>query len=148
MIVVLDTAPLGMVTNPRASAENDECKEWLRALLTSGALIVIPEICDYELRRELLRANKTNGIARLDALKNAIEYLPLDTLMMLAAAELWARARQTGKPSAPDTALDGDMILAAQTLSLETRGEKVFVATTNIRHLEDFVDAREWKKIS
>jgi hypothetical protein len=53
----------------------------------------VPEIADYEVRRELLRANKVRGIARLDLLKNSIGYLPLTTPIMLKAAELWAQAR-------------------------------------------------------
>ncbi len=50
----------------------------------------MPEICDYETRRELLLAGKLNGIARLDALEGALEYLPLTTAAMIAA-ELWQR---------------------------------------------------------
>ena len=51
---------------------------------------------DYEVRRELLRARKAEGLARLDALEEALEYLPLTSAAMRRAAELWAEARQQG----------------------------------------------------
>jgi hypothetical protein len=68
--------------------------------------------------------------------------------MMLKASEFWANVRQKGKPTAPDLSLDGDVILVAQTFILEQNlDEKVVIATTNIKHLSLFVDAREWKNI-
>ncbi len=70
MIVLLDAAPLGMITNPKGSPENEVCKTWLAAIASDGVNVVIPEIADYEVRRELLRAGKGKGIARLDALKS------------------------------------------------------------------------------
>ena len=47
-------------------------------MLEDGHRIVIPEICDYELRRELVRADKQEGLKRLDALASALVYLPLE----------------------------------------------------------------------
>ena len=37
----------------------------------------MPEIADYEVRRELLRANKAKGIKRLDELKRTMGYVPI-----------------------------------------------------------------------
>ena len=130
MIIVLDTGPLGMVTHPRASGENQECGDWLRGLLEAGHHIVVPEICDYELRRELVRADKQEGLRRLDDLGNALRYLPITTAVMNRAAHLWASARNEGQPTASRDALDGDVILAAQTLSLVSGDEIPIVATT------------------
>ena len=59
-----------------------------------------PEIADYEVRRELLRAGKTRGIERLDALLETFEYLPLSTVVMRDAALLWADVRKRGQPAA------------------------------------------------
>src|SRR4051812_22303299 len=100
MIILLDAGPLGMITNPKATIKNKECYEWMENLFINGVQIYVPEITDYEVRRELLRANKINGIKRLDTVKNSIGYLPLNTTIMLKAAELWAQARNTGIPTA------------------------------------------------
>ena len=66
---------------------------------------------------------------------------------MLRAAEFWSQARQMGRPTASDKALDGDVILAAQAALLKNDNNQVIVATTNVKHLSLFVDAREWKLI-
>lgn len=115
--------------------------------LDAGASLMVPEIADYEVRRELLRAGKAGGVARLDLLVPALGYEPITTDAMRLAAELWADARRGGRPTAPDLALDGDVILAAQAQVLAARHTDVVVATTNAKHLERFVDARLWSDI-
>ena len=95
-IVLLDSGPLGLVTNPSGSLQALQSKQWLQFLLSSGYRVLILEIADYEVRRELLRANKLKGIQRLDNLKAAIGYLPITTETMLKAAEFWAESRQQG----------------------------------------------------
>ena len=147
-IVMLDTGPLGMVTNPKtSSAICQECKLWLDDLPLKGYEVMLPEIADYELRRELFRVGKVTGIRRLDQLKAAITYRPITTEVMLKAAELWAEARRRGRPTADPKALDGDVILAAQARLVADEGNEVIVATTNVGHLSQFVDAREWRLI-
>lgn len=149
MIVLLDAGPLGLVTNPRATHESLRCKQWLVDLLSRGAQILVPEIADYEVRRELIRAGRTRGITHLDQLKATAGYLPITTDTMLLAAELWAQARRQGQPTAPDLALDADVILAAQARLLAQREQDpVVVATTNVGHLARFVSARLWREIT
>lgn len=143
MIVLLDAGPLGMLSNPNASPANRECYQWLESLISRGAEVCLPEIADYEVRRELLRARKLKGIARLNILKNAINYLPLSTSIMLKAAELWAESRQEGLPTADPKALDCDVILAAQAL-----GVNGIVATENVGHLARFVTAKTWREVT
>ena len=147
LIVLLDAGPLGLVTNPQGGSDAEQCNAWMISLLSTGAQVIVPEIADYEVQRELLRANKTPGIQRLDKLKTTIDYLPLTTETMLKAAEFWAETRQQGRPTADDKALDGDMILAAQAALMPDNGDDVIVATTNVRHLERFVTARKWQAI-
>ncbi|MCU0552508.1 MAG: hypothetical protein MUC48_24515 [Leptolyngbya sp. Prado105] len=50
-------------------------------------MILIPEIADYEVRRELLRAKRMRSVRQLDQLKIVFEYVPLTTPMVLKAAE-------------------------------------------------------------
>ena len=146
-IVLLDTGPLGMVTNPRATPENLACNMWMVGLLRRGVRVFVPEIADYEVRRELLRANKITGLRQLDALKATVGYVPITTETMLQAAAFWAQARRQGQPTASDHALDGDVILAAQATLLEQQGDTVSVATLNVGHLSRFVTADHWRNI-
>lgn len=120
---------------------------WSRMCLFSGHSLYIPEIVDYELRRELLRANKADSIIKLDELKDAFIYLPLTTPSMHLAAELWAKARNTGVPTADPKRLDVDVILAAQALTLPAPKADVVVATSNAGHLQRFVAALAWTDI-
>lgn len=148
LIVLLDAGPLGLVTNPKASKETQEGSLWLDALLQKKIDVKIPEITDYEVRRELLRANKLRGVRRLNEFKLILDYVPLTTQTMLKAAQLWADVRKRGLPTADNKALDGDVILAAQASMLENGGYEVIIATTNVRHLARFTMAREWRDIS
>ena len=145
-IVLLDAGPLGLVTNPNASHQSAACAEWLQTLASRRARILLPEIADYEVRRELLRANKVKGIERLDALARLLEYLPLTTTAMRQAALFWAQARQQGQPTAGDKTIDGDMILAGQASAF---GESdAVIATTNVGHLARFAPADLWQNIA
>lgn len=145
-VVLLDTGPLGLVTNPKRSPQSVACAQWLQALVARGLRVIVPEIADYEIRRELLRAKKEKGLARLNALANRLEYLPLTTAAMRQAAVFWAQARQQGQPTADEKALDGDVILAAQAMTLGVAA--VVIATTNVGHLSRFAPASLWPDIS
>ena len=144
-IVLLDAGPLGLVTSPKLSPQSMACNQWLQSLLLDGVHILVPEIADYEVRRELLRARKMKGVQRLDDLIEIVGYLPLTTAVMRDAAELWAQVRQSGLPTADRHALDGDVILAAQARSIPA--DDVVVATTNVGHLARLVDAALWTDI-
>ena len=148
MIVLLDSGPLGILTNPKGRPVTVECQLWVESLLLKGYRVILPEIADYEVRRELLRANKLAGIRRLNECKSGwLEYLPITTPVILKAAQLWATSRQAGMPTADPKELDGDVILAAQALLIVEGGEGVVIATTNVGHLSRFVDARHWQDI-
>lgn len=146
-LILLDSGPLGMVTNPKAKGIPLDCQLWLKSLLRRGERVAVPEIADYEVRRELLRAGLLQSLRRLDDLKQALEYIPIQTDTMLLAAELWAEARRIGQPTADDKALDGDVILSAQARVLCNEMTEVVVATTNVAHLSRFVTALDWRSI-
>lgn len=105
---------------------------------------IILKLCnaDYEVRRELMRAGKVAGIRKLDLLKILIQYLPISTETMLKAAELWVHSRRAGRPTADPKEVDGDVILAAQAISVANEGHEVIIATKNVAHLSEFIDAR------
>jgi hypothetical protein len=54
-LILLDTGSLGMVTNPKANPDCQACKQWLSSIEPRGDRVILPEISDYELRRELIR---------------------------------------------------------------------------------------------
>lgn len=146
--IILDSGPLGMVTNPKASGITLDCQLWLERQIQQRSILLIPEIADYEVRRELIRGGKQRSIRQLDQLKAVLEYIPLTTEMMLKAAELWAQVRQQGFPTAAPNALDGDVILAAQTIiTSQQRQQEIIIATTNVGHLSRFTIAQHWQTI-
>jgi predicted nucleic acid-binding protein len=147
MLILLDSGPLGLLANPSGSAQPARAREWAQNVIRSGGRFAVPEISDYEVRRELLRADKPDGLRRLDVLGRGLGYEPLTTATMRVAAELWAEARRRGLPTAIDAALDGDVILAAQARQLSPFHDRVVVATTNAKHLSRFVDAEVWDQI-
>lgn len=114
-IVLLDSGPLGWVIYSKSKKPDVvKCRLWFRNILNNYP-IFIPEITDYEVRRELIHQKLDNGLKRLDGLKNLnrVGYLPITTEIMHKAAQLWGWARSTGQSTAQSAALDGDVILAA-----------------------------------
>jgi predicted nucleic acid-binding protein len=146
-VLFLDSGPLGLITQPQRSHEVIAITDWLKDCLLAGARVLVPAIVYYEIKRELLRANKVVGIGRLDTFVNATpgRYVPLTDDALRFAAELWAQARRGGRPTADATALDIDVLLAAQ--ALQMRGTPI-IATTNQKHLSQFTSARHWTDIS
>lgn len=147
--VLLDAGPLGLVTNtnPR-NPEAVQCAQWLQSLLSSGIRVCIPEVSDYEVRRSLIKIDSKKSINKLDQLNSVLDYQPITTLAMHQAAEFWARARKQGNPTADDKALDGDMVLVGQASGILQKGDSVIIATTNVKHIELFMDARQWNDIT
>jgi predicted nucleic acid-binding protein len=146
-VLFLDSGPLGLITQPQRSSEVIAITDWLKDCLLAGARVLVPAIVYYEIKRELLRANKSVGIARLDAFVNATpdRYLPLTDDALRFGAELWAQSRRAGRPTAEAAALDIDVLLAAQALGL---GRPGLVVTTNPKHLAQFVQALLWTEIA
>ncbi len=147
--IFLDSGPLGLLTHPRQTAEVTDITEWLTRMLKGGNRVLLPAIIYYELKRELLRAKKTFSVGRLDGFSRASNrYIPLTDEALRLSAELWAKARQEGRPTADSKELDIDVILAAQALSFGAPASDVVVATTNAKHLAQFVSAKHWNEIT
>jgi predicted nucleic acid-binding protein len=157
MIVFLDTNILGLITNRNtAFDESQQCKKWFETLLIRGVRIVTSDICDYEVRRGLIssaiRSGQVSpGIGSLDSLRidGLLEFLPVSTETLDLAANLWARASNEGLTTRDDKNIDVDIIISAQyrILEAEYSGQRVIVATTNLKHLSRFCDAARWQDI-
>lgn len=133
-VILLDTNPLSQVTHPKVEPK---VQQWLQYLQTTQTLIRVPEIADYELRRELLRKRKHKSIDRLNKFSQ-IYLIPLTPETMRKAAKLWAWVRNQGKPTTTDDSLDGDVILAAQAILQLQSFDEVTVVTTNLKHISRF----------
>ncbi len=88
LTVFLDAGPLGMVTNPKKTPDNIAVAQWVFDMEAAGHRFLVPAIADYEVRRELIRAGKTNGIARLDAFNTAEP----DRFLSVTDAAIWLAA--------------------------------------------------------
>ncbi len=116
--------------------------------MRAGESVVVPEIIDYEYRRKLLHFGDATRVRALDGFSAGLTYEPLTTASMRMAASLWAEARRAGLRTAGDNAIDIDMILVAQARQVAVPLETdVVIATTNVRHLGRFTDARLWRDI-
>ena len=144
--IVLDSSPLGFLTNPSGSDEVIAINQWALLCVGAGHRVYVPEVIDYELRRELLRAGKTSSVTLLDGLKTLFEYLPITTAAMLRAADLWALSRNAGIPTGDPKKLDIDVILAA--LTLDAPATDIIVVTSNVSHISRFVTADLWSAVT
>ncbi len=111
-------------------------------MLKTGNRVLVPAIIYYELKRELLRAKRPFSVGRLDVFSRASNrYIPLNDEALRLSAELWAKARQEGRPTADSKELDIDIVHAAQALLFGAPASDVVIATTNPKHLALFVAA-------
>jgi hypothetical protein len=76
-IILLDSTPVGLITNPKKNEQAEKCQLWFDQHIYEDDTFILPEIVDYEMRRELLRANKLAGLEKLDRLKSLISYFPM-----------------------------------------------------------------------
>ena len=147
--IMLDSGVVGLLTHPqpRVVSESVACRAWLRRLLVANDTVLLPEAVDYEVRREYLRRGARRALQHLDAIAGEAIYLPLTTPVWRRAAALWAQARNQGHITAPPGDLNIDILLAAQAQLLLTPDQPVIIATTNVRHLAPFADARLWPAV-
>lgn len=149
-VIILDTGPLGLLTNPKKTPEPRAITRWALDMMTAGHRLIVPAIADYEVRRELERVGRRKGIEQLDAFNaaQADRYLSLTDSALRLAAKLWAQARNAGTPTADPKELDCDVLIAAQALTMGLSSSALVIATTNIGHLSRFVTADLWTNIT
>ena len=151
MIVLLDTGPLGLITNPnQKNVETIQCEEWIRELVKKRVVICVPEIAYYESRRKHVHLKNEKALNRLESFLNhpRISYAPITTEIIKKASDLWGWARSTGQSTAHEKSIDSDVILAATAIIMSSRPEYVVIATTNVKHLARYTPAQEWKQIT
>ena len=109
---------------------------------------MVPAISYYEVLREPEQRQATSQIARLKTFSlQPKRFLALTSVHLETAAQLWGESRRAGLPTADPQALDGDVILAAQALSLGIAAPGLIIATTNPAHISRYVEADLWTNI-
>ena len=136
MRLVLDTGVLGQICHPR---KYHGVRSWFRRAVREHDLLV-SEVADYELRRELLRIESHKSLARLDELTRELRYLPTTTATWRSAARLWAALRHDGRVTAKG--LDGDVLIATQAIE-----EMAGIVTSNDKHFDGVVDVYTWTTV-
>jgi predicted nucleic acid-binding protein len=149
-MVFLDSSIVYSLINSNSVKEVIDCQEWFYTLLSKGVLFISSTICEYEVKRELIRRNKVEELNNLNELKQWLEFLPIDDTILDLAAHNWADARNKGIPAADNKSLDADMIICStyQILQQQWKGRYVVIATKNVKHLSYFCDAQQWQDIS
>jgi predicted nucleic acid-binding protein len=154
MLVFLDTNILGVLSNPKQFQEVIGCQTWFERLLARGVYFVSSELCFYEVKRGLILAKKrgdlSQGLEKLQDLRQLIDVLVIDEQIADLASEIWSLSRLQGSPTASETSLDIDIIISAhwQLLKQQFEGRYVVIATTNVKHLSLFAEAQEWYSIN
>ncbi len=144
--MVLDSSPLSGAAGPHGRPMPDQSRAWIAGMESSGIIVVMPGIIDYEVGRKLLHLKALASLKRLDGLRRNLDFRPTSTAILDRAAELWADARRAGLSTSGAESLDVDCILAAHALEVGGPGDLVTVATSNRRHLGRYpgIDARDW----
>jgi hypothetical protein len=154
MIVFLDSGVIGILSNPNKNNQVIACENWLYSLLAKSVYVVSSDICDYEVRRNLVLETmrferRSHSLTALDELHEFVEFISVSPQVLGKAADIWARSRLQGQPMSNLTGIDVDAIVCAhwQLLRDEFPSRYVVVATTNVRHLSLFTEAFEWQDI-
>ncbi len=151
MILVLDTFPTSSVAKrpgSRPPTLTDQCHQWILDCEAAGHRLLVPAIAYYEVLRELEQRQAHRQIERLKAFcLQPKRFIPLTTEHLETAARLWGQARRAGRPTADPQALDGDVLLAAQALSVAGSAPELIVATSNPGHLAHYVATDWWANI-
>ena len=156
MIVFLDTNTLNFLCNPNQFAEAVECEKWFYTSYSRGVSFFTSDLCDYEIRRGLIasciRSNKNSkGLSILNQCRNDgyISFLAVTKEVLDIASELWARSSVNSQSNKDVKNIDVDIIISAhcQLLSDNQPGQRVIVATINIKDLSIYCEAANWQDI-
>ena len=123
--IVIDSGPLGDIVHPKL---RPDVAKWLQFIKAEKIALRVAEISDYELRRNFLLEGLQKSVNNLQKFRQTKRFIPITSLMMIEAAELWAWLRQRGQATAGDKTLDGDVILAAQALSLKDSFDEIILS--------------------
>jgi hypothetical protein len=156
LIVFLDTNTLNFLCNPNNLSEAIECEKWFYTYYSRGVTFYSSDICDYEIRRGLIASSirdgkVSEGLSLLDDLRadGYILFSPIANETLNIASALWARSSVNSQSNKDVKNIDVDIIISAQYQLLveENPGQRIVVATTNIKDLSIYCEAANWQDI-
>jgi toxin FitB len=136
-LIILDSAPLGFFCNPKNRDNYKKLSNFVKSLNFS---IGVPEIIDYELRRNLELENLQKSISLLSQFQQRRQLISLESEDLIRAAELWAWCRKQGSTTTENKGIDIDVILVSQALSRKDFFNKVVILTIDTGDLSVFCD--------
>lgn len=150
MRLLLDTNLLMRACHTR---NHPDVRAWLQAWLdyagrVDGVEIVVSAIADYELRRGYLseidrKEDERKALERLDHYCEILGVQQVSERNFKDAAAMWAEARRGGWSTAPERAVDWDVLIAAQAMEIHS-----VVVTSNEKHLTRYgINARDWHEV-
>ena len=91
--------------------------------------MLLPAIAYYEEVRDPYQRGAVAKLARFEAYRfHPKRFIDIDHSHLTEAAKLWGALRRTGLPTSDRKALDGDAILAAPVLGLNSPAGELVVA--------------------
>ncbi|WP_435019008.1 type II toxin-antitoxin system VapC family toxin [Tundrisphaera sp. TA3] len=147
--ILQDAGVVGLLCSAPSLPNVASALEWLSRRVARDAKIVLTDLTDYEVRRELDRLGAIKKLGRLERLRDESLTIGVSHEAWVKASEFWAITRREGRPTADPHSLDGDTILAGVAATVGPPGDSVTIATTNVGHLSRFpgIDARSWESI-
>ena len=94
--IVLAAGPLGRISHPRP---NREIADWLSGFLREATSFTSQKLAITNFAANSSAPASKRVVHRLDRLKSVLNYLPINTEVMLKAAELWAGPPNTRSTS-------------------------------------------------
>lgn len=153
-VAVIDSGPLGEIIKRHPSADTIR---WIEFINENKIALRIPEIIDYETRRELILQGLKGNIESYKSISNLTKYrqtnrlIPLEPSITLTdACELWADLRFNSQPTADRKNIDVDVILVTQALSMKKDFDEIIIVTGNLSDLRRFshlgIKIWDWKQ--
>jgi predicted nucleic acid-binding protein len=137
--ILLDSGPLGkMVHQERTYIEPTRLLE--KFAKDNGISLLIPEIIEMELKKELVNRGFVKSIRKLNKFGQQDRIIKLTQDDRLLAKEIENNLRKEGKSISKEIP-SNDGILAAQAINLKISQEyeKVIILTENIKHITKLV---------
>jgi predicted nucleic acid-binding protein len=153
-VALIDSGPLNEIVKPQPSVD---VSRWLKFIDEKRIAIRVPEIIDYELRREivlqcLIGTNDSyKSLHKLNKYRQTKRFISINPSVTLTdACEIWAKLREKGQGTSDNKNIDVDVILAAQAISMKNDFDEVIIVTGNLSDIQRFcyldIQVWDWKQ--